>query len=148
MQILQGLFGRFLLCCVWIGLDWIQFLGHQLDWTGLGSMNSGFGLDWILATQSIPYSAPNRPKRARSRDKTAGSLLTRVYTSVEFSQTKRCFLLVFKTKHTKTNDTSTSLSLTQHNSYFVKNKIFILLFLFFCLFCLRSTNAIERSHWL
>ena len=28
-------FGRFLLCCVWIGLDWIQFLGHQLDWTGM-----------------------------------------------------------------------------------------------------------------
>ena len=37
-------FGRFLLCCVWIGLDWIQFVGHQLDWTGLGSMNRGFGL--------------------------------------------------------------------------------------------------------
>ena len=49
-------FGRFLLCCVWIGLDWIQFLGHQLDWTGLGSMDRGSGLDWILATQSIPYS--------------------------------------------------------------------------------------------
>ena len=57
MQILLGLFGRFLLCCVWIGLDWIQFLDHQLDWTGLGSMNRGFELDWILATQSIPYSA-------------------------------------------------------------------------------------------
>ena len=56
MQILQGLFGRFLLCCVWIGLDWIQFLGHQLDWTRLGLMNRGLGLDWILATQSIPYS--------------------------------------------------------------------------------------------
>ena len=49
-------FGRFLLCCVWFGLDWIQFLGHQLDWTGLGSMDRGFGLDRILATQSIPYS--------------------------------------------------------------------------------------------
>ena len=31
-------FGRFLLCCVRIGLDWIQLLGHQLDWTGLGSV--------------------------------------------------------------------------------------------------------------
>ena len=51
-------FGRFLLCCVLIGLDWIQFLGHQLDWTGLGSMDPGFGLDWTSATQSIPYSGP------------------------------------------------------------------------------------------
>ena len=36
-------------------------------------------------------ASPNRPKRAKSRDKTAGSLFTRVYTLVEFSQTKRCF---------------------------------------------------------
>ena len=48
-------FDRFLLFCVWIGLDWIKFLGHQLDWTGLGSMDRGFGLDWILSTQSISY---------------------------------------------------------------------------------------------
>ena len=25
------IFGRYLLCCVRIGLDWIQLLGHQLD---------------------------------------------------------------------------------------------------------------------
>ena len=43
------------------------------------------------------------------------------------------FLLVFITKHTKTNDTSTSLSFIQRNSYFVKNKIIILFFLFFLL---------------
>ena len=49
-------FGRYLLCCVRIGLDWIQLLGHQLDWTGLGSVPRGFGLDWIVLTQSIPYS--------------------------------------------------------------------------------------------
>ena len=49
-------FGRYLLCCVRIGLDWIQILGHQLDWTGLGSVARGFGLDWIVSTQSIPYS--------------------------------------------------------------------------------------------
>ena len=49
-------FGRYLLCCVRIGLDWIQILGHQLDWTGLGSVDRGFGLDWIVSTQSIPYS--------------------------------------------------------------------------------------------
>ena len=49
-------FGRYLLCCVRIGLDWIQILGHQLDWTGLGSVAHGFGLDWIVSTQSIPYS--------------------------------------------------------------------------------------------
>ena len=36
-------------------------------------------------------ASPNRPKRAKSRDKTAGSLFTRVYTLIEFSQTKRCF---------------------------------------------------------
>ena len=56
-------------------------------------------------------ASPNRPKRAKSRDKTAGSLFTRIYTLVKFSQTKRCFLilLVLKTKHTKINDTSTSL---------------------------------------
>ena len=35
-------------------------------------------------------ASPNGPKRAKSRDKTAGSLFTRVYTLVEFSQTKRC----------------------------------------------------------
>ena len=51
-------FGRCLFCCVRIGLDWIQILGHQLDWTGLGSVARGFGLDWIVSTQSIPYSAP------------------------------------------------------------------------------------------
>ena len=49
-------FGTYLLCCVRIGLDWIQILGHQLDWTGLGSVAHGFGLDWIVSTQSIPYS--------------------------------------------------------------------------------------------
>ena len=52
-------FGRCLLCCVRIGLDWIQLLGHQLDWTGLGSAARGFGLDWILSAQSISYSACN-----------------------------------------------------------------------------------------
>ena len=50
-------FGRYLLCCVRIGLDWIQILDHQLDWTGLGSVARGFGLDWMVSTQSIPYSA-------------------------------------------------------------------------------------------
>ena len=51
-----NVFGRYLLCCVRIGLDWIQILNHQLDWTGLGSVTRGFGLDWIVSTQSIPYS--------------------------------------------------------------------------------------------
>ena len=49
-------FGRYLLCCVRTGLDWIQIMGHQLDWTGLGSVARGFGLDWIVSTRSIPYS--------------------------------------------------------------------------------------------
>ena len=50
-RILQG----YLLCCVRIGLDWIQILVHQLDWPGLGSVARGFGLDWIVSTRSIPY---------------------------------------------------------------------------------------------
>ena len=41
-------------------------------------------------------ASPNRPKRAKSRDKTPGSLFTRVYTLVEFSQTKRCFFSFLK----------------------------------------------------
>ena len=41
-------------------------------------------------------ASPNRPKRAKSRDETAGSLFTRVYTLVEFSQTKRCFFPFLK----------------------------------------------------
>ena len=49
-------FGRYLICCVRIGLVWIQLLGHQLDWTGLGLVARGFGLDWIFSTQSISYS--------------------------------------------------------------------------------------------
>ena len=56
-------FGRYLLCCVRIGLDWIQLLGHQLDWTGLGSVTRGFGLDWIASTQSISYSGLRYPRR-------------------------------------------------------------------------------------
>ena len=56
MLILQGIW-YYLLCCVRIGLDWIQILDHQLDWTGLGSVAHGLGLDWIVSTQSIPYSA-------------------------------------------------------------------------------------------
>ena len=36
-------------------------------------------------------ASPNRPKRAKSRDKTAESLFIRAYTLVKFSQTKRCF---------------------------------------------------------
>ena len=60
--IFYKVFGRYLLCCVRIGLDWIQLLGHQLDWTGLGSVTRGFGLDWIASTQSISYSVQNTPK--------------------------------------------------------------------------------------
>ena len=55
------------------------------------------------------------------------------------------FLLVFKTKHTKTNDTSTSLSFTQHNSYFVKNKIIILFLLVFLLILLAIDKCNRAS---
>ena len=55
------------------------------------------------------------------------------------------FLLVFKTKHTKTNDTSTSLSFTQHNSYFVKNKIIILFVVFFVLLILLAIDKCNRA---
>ena len=61
-------FGKYLFCCVRIGLDWIQILGHQLDWTGLGSVARGFGLDWIVSTQSIlttlPVSSRTEDRRA------------------------------------------------------------------------------------
>ena len=46
----------------------------------------------------------------------------------------------FITKHTKTNDTSTSLSFTLHNSYFVKNKIII-----FILLVLSVYSACDRQ---
>ena len=46
-------FGRYLLCCVRIGLDWIQILGHQLDWTGLGSVARGF--HWTGSFQLNPF---------------------------------------------------------------------------------------------
>ena len=91
-------------------------------------------------------ASPNRPKQAKSCDKTAGSLFTRAYTLVKFSQTKRSFFsFFFITKHTKTNDTSTSLSFTQHNSYFVKKKIIILLFLFFLLILLAIDKCNRAS---
>ena len=92
-------------------------------------------------------ASPNGPKRAKSRDKTAGSLFTRVYTLVEFSQTKRCFFSFLKQNiqrqmihqhHYRLHNTI-HISLKQDNFLF---------FLFFCLICLRSTNAIERRHWL
>ena len=93
-------------------------------------------------------ASPNGPKRAKSRDKTAGSLFTRVYTLVEFSQTKRCFFSFLKQniQRQMTHQRHYRLHNTIHIS--LKNKITILFFLFFCLFCLRSTNAIERRHWL
>ena len=40
-------------------------MGHQLDWTGLGSVARGFGLDWIVSTQSIPYSGSVVPDLSR-----------------------------------------------------------------------------------
>ena len=51
----------------------------------------------------------------------------------------------FITKHTKTDDTSTSLSFTQHNSYLVKNKIIILFFLFFLLILLAIDKCNRAS---
>ena len=51
-------FGRYIsTLCVRIGLDCIQLLGHQMDWTRLESVARGLGLDWIVLIQSIPYSA-------------------------------------------------------------------------------------------
>ena len=59
-------------------------------------------------------ASPNSPIRAKSRDKTAGSLFTRAYTLVKSVKLKGVSSR-FITKHTKTNDTSTSLSFTQNN---------------------------------
>ena len=49
--IFYKVFGRYLLFCVRIGLDWIRLLGQQLDWTGLGSVT--LDLDW---TGSFPLN--------------------------------------------------------------------------------------------
>ena len=60
---------------------------HNRSWEGSRFLQIRLGnesCDQISASR-------NGPKRAKSRDKTAGSLFTRVYTLVEFSQTKRCF---------------------------------------------------------
>ena len=81
-------FGRYLLCYVRIGLDWIQILVHQLDWTGLCGSWIWTGLDrfnsihsilWYLPTvytfcppQSVELAnrSPGRPTEpARNRDK-------------------------------------------------------------------------------
>ena len=57
--------------CVRIGLVWIRILGHQLDWTGLGSVAHGFGLDWIVSTRPIPYADEGWAPKARSRSPTS-----------------------------------------------------------------------------
>ena len=93
-------------------------------------------------------ASPNRPKRGKSRDKTAGSLFTRAYTLVKFSQTKMCFFSFLLQNIQR--------QMIHQHHYRLHNTIDILLktiSLFysscsFCLFCLRSTNAIERRHWL
>ena len=91
-------------------------------------------------------ASPNKPKRAKSRDTTAGSLFTRAYTLVKFSQTKRCFFSFLSQNIQR--------QMIHQHHYRLHNTIHILLktrLLFysscsFCLFCLRSTNAIERRH--
>ena len=117
--------------------------------------------EWSKALESdasaggeSPVRAPVRaatlcPNPAKLRDKTAGSLFTRVYTLVEFSQTKRCFFSFLKQ--------NIQIQMIHQHHYPLDNTInislkirylIILFFLFFCLFCLRSTNAIEHRHWL
>ena len=59
-RIFYKVFGRYPLCCVRIGLDWIQLSGGLVD--------RGFGLDWIFSTQSISYSVGDpMPSSGRSR---------------------------------------------------------------------------------
>ena len=92
-------------------------------------------------------ASPNRPKRAKSRDKTAGSLFTRVYTLVEFSQTKRCFFSFLKQNIQR--------QMIHQHHYPLHNTIHIWLqtrLLFYSCFSAYSAcdrqNAIERRHWL
>ena len=56
--------------CVRIGLVWIRILGHQLDWTGLGSVAHGFGLDWIVSTR--PTQTQNTQTKDGRRRREAG----------------------------------------------------------------------------
>ena len=93
-------------------------------------------------------ASPNGPKRTKSRDKTAGSLFTRVYTSVEFSQTKRCFFsfLQQSIQRQMMHQHHYRLHNTIHTS--LKTRLLFYYSCSFCLFCLRSTTAIERRHWL
>ena len=78
---------------------------------------------------------PNRLKRAKSRAKTAGSSFTRVYTLVEFSQTKRCFFSFLKQNiqrqmihqhHYRLHDTI-HISLKQDNYFILLVYLLILL---------------------
>ena len=71
----------------------VDFVGYRLGWKSYPRF-----LQIRLGSESCDQisASPNRPKRAKSRDETAGSLFTRVYTLVEFSQTKRCFFPFLK----------------------------------------------------
>ena len=91
----------YLLCCVRIGLDWIEILGHQLDWTGLGSVNRGFGLDWIISTRSIPYFACNPCPVSRSRVTHSVSRVSQLHLfAIEDSQSSKLLERRSKTRHT------------------------------------------------
>ena len=72
--------GRYMGPSVWRGSKSVTLLNPRFLQIRLGNESC----DQISAS-------PNRPKRAKSRDKTTGSLLTRAYTLVKFSQSKRCF---------------------------------------------------------
>ena len=123
---------------------------HPVTWYRTSLMFRSRFLQIRLGSESCDQisASPNRPKRAKSRDKTAGSLFTRVYTLVEFSQTKRCFFSFLKQNIQRQMIHQHHFRLHNIIHISLKNKIIILFFLFFCLFCLRSTNAIELRHWL
>ena len=92
-------------------------------------------------------ASPNIPKRAKSRDKTAGSLFTRVYTLVEFSQTKRCFFSFLKQniQRQMIHQHHYSLHNTNKMIKLVKNKMIILFFLFFLLILLAIDKCNRAS---
>ena len=108
-----------------------KFLLHQTDQNGLSHV--------ISHVSDVTWQKSPTPK---------GDLGKFIYSCLHFDWIQsnwKVFLLVFITKHTKTNVTSRSLSFTQHNSYFVKNKIIILFFLFFLLILLAIDKCNRAS---
>ena len=101
-----------------------------------------------IRDREVPSPQTHMPLRWKIVTWPTSDETTVVTYTVEFSQTKRCFFSFLKQNIQR--------QMIHQHHYRLHNTIHILLktrSLFysscsFCLFCLRSTNAIERRHWL